>query len=134
MAPRRSAFDRLLRPFSKVRPGEGLLAALMLLCVFLILTSYYLMKPAREGLILAGGTWGLHGDELKTYASGVMAAALVLIVPAYGAIANRVRRIRLINVSYALVILSLLGFFAAAQAGLPSVSRSLSGSVSSACS
>jgi ATP:ADP antiporter, AAA family len=119
MPMRSHVVDRLLRPFSKVRPGEGPLALLMLLCVFLILTSYYLMKPAREGLILAGGAWGLEGDELKTYANGAMALVLVVLVPAYGALANRVRRIRLINVSYALVIASLVLFFALARAGLP---------------
>lgn len=119
MPTRSHVVDRLLRPFSKVRPGEGALALLMLLCVFLILTSYYLMKPAREGLILAGGAWGLEGDELKTYANGAMALALVVIVPAYSGLANRVRRIRLINVSYALVIASLVLFFALARAGLP---------------
>jgi hypothetical protein len=63
--------DRALRPFSQVRPGEGSQAALMLACVFLILSSYYVMKTAREGLILAGGTWGLRGEELKTYSTGV---------------------------------------------------------------
>jgi hypothetical protein len=42
--PLRSALlERALRPFSKVHPGEGLVAVLMLVCVFLILTSYYLM-------------------------------------------------------------------------------------------
>jgi AAA family ATP:ADP antiporter len=87
--PLRSALlERALRPFSKVHPGEGLVAVLMLVCVFLILTSYYLMKTAREGLILAGGTLGLRGDELKTYANGAMAVLLVGIVPAYGMLAN----------------------------------------------
>jgi AAA family ATP:ADP antiporter len=119
MPNRAHVVDRLLRPFSKVRPGEGPLALLMLLCVFLILTSYYLMKPAREGLILAGGAWGLEGDELKTYASGAMALVLVVVVPMYSELANRVRRIRLINVSYALVIGSLVLFFALARAGVP---------------
>jgi AAA family ATP:ADP antiporter len=114
-----SILDRLLRPFAKVRPGEGALALLMLACVFLILTSYYVMKTAREGLILAGGTFGLDGEELKTYATGAMAIVLAGVVPLYSAIANRVRRIRLINVSYAFVLLSLTGFFVAAQAGLP---------------
>ncbi|HEX5061914.1 MAG TPA: MFS transporter [Kofleriaceae bacterium] len=111
--------DRLLRPFSKVRPGEGVIAALMLVCVFLILTSYYVMKTAREGLILSGGTWGLRGDELKTYANGAMALLLVGVVPAYGMLANRTRRIRLINVCYAIVIASLLAFFVLGRAGVP---------------
>jgi ATP:ADP antiporter, AAA family len=109
----------MLRPFSDVRAGEGALAALMLVCVFLILTAYYVMKPAREGLILAGGTFGLGGDELKTYANGVMAVLLIGIVPAYSALANRVRRIRLINVSYAVVMVCLIVFFALGRAGVP---------------
>jgi hypothetical protein len=34
-----------------VHAGEGLVAVLMFACVFSILTSYYVMKTAREGLI-----------------------------------------------------------------------------------
>ncbi len=90
----------------------------MLVCVFLILTAYYVMKTAREGLILSGGTWGLRGDELKTYATGAMAILLVGVVPAYGLLANRVRRIRLINVSYAIVIACLGVFFVLGRAGV----------------
>ncbi len=114
-----AAIDRMLRPFSKVHPGEGILATLLLVCVFLIMTAYYVMKTAREGLILAGGTFGLGGDELKTYASGAMALLLVGVVPAYGALANRVRRIRLINVSYGVVMLCLIAFFTLGRAGVP---------------
>jgi len=91
----------------------------MLVCVFLILTAYYLMKTAREGLILTGGTFGLKGDELKTYANGGMAVLLVGLVPAYSWLANRVRRIRLINVSYALVMASLVAFYVLGRAGVP---------------
>lgn len=116
---RHTWIDRALRPFSKVKPGEGLVALLMFACVFLILTSYYVLKTAREGLILAGGTFGLKGDELKTYATGAMAILLVAIVPAYGALANRVPRIRLITISYALVIASLVAFFVLGRAGAP---------------
>jgi AAA family ATP:ADP antiporter len=102
-----------------VQPGEGAVAALMLVSVFLILTAYYVMKTAREGLILSGGTRGLRGDELKTYATGAMAILLVGVVPAYGHLANRVRRIRLINVSYAIVIACLAIFFVLGRAGVP---------------
>jgi len=111
--------DRALRPMSRVHTGEGIVAVLMLACVFLILTSYYVMKTAREGLILAGGTFGLKGDELKTYANGAMALLLIGIVPAYGILANRVRRIRLINVSYAIVIACLVAFYVLARSGVP---------------
>jgi AAA family ATP:ADP antiporter len=111
--------DQALLPFAPVRDGEGMVALLMFVCVFSILCAYYALKTAREGLILSGGMFGLRGDELKTYATGVMAVAFVAIVPAYGALASRVRRIRLINVSYAIVLSCLLGFFALGQAGVP---------------
>jgi AAA family ATP:ADP antiporter len=116
---RPALLDRVLRPFSKVQPGEGPVALLMLVCVFLILTSYYLMKTAREGLILASGTFGLGGDELKTYANGAMALLFVGIVPAYSRLASRVRRIRLINVSYVVVIACLAVFYVLGRAGVP---------------
>jgi len=119
IAERTSIFDWALRPFSKVEPGEGPQALLLLLCVLVILTSYYLMKTAREGLILSVHTFGLRGAEIKSYSGGVMALLLIGLVPAYGALANRVDRLRLINVSYAIVIACLLGFYALGQAGLP---------------
>src|SRR5689334_20696481 len=110
--------SRVRRLFRSVEPGEGLVAALLFACVFLILSAYYVMKTAREGLILSGGTWGLRGDELKTYANGAMALLLVGVVPAYGLLANRVRRIRLINVSYAIVVACLGAFYVLGRAGL----------------
>jgi AAA family ATP:ADP antiporter len=90
----------------------------LLACIFLILTSYYLMKTAREGLILSGHTFGLRGEELKSYAGGAMAVLLIGLIPAYGALADRVGRIRLINVSYVVVIGSLLGFYGVAVTNL----------------
>jgi ATP:ADP antiporter, AAA family len=95
--------DRSLRPLSKVRPGEGVSAVLMLACIFLLLSSYYVLKTAREGIILSSGTFGLRGDELKAYATGGMAVFLAVLVPLYGRLANRVRRIVLINTTYAVV-------------------------------
>jgi AAA family ATP:ADP antiporter len=109
----------MLHPFARVQESERLVALLMFACVFLILTSYYMMKTAREGLILTGGTLNLRGEELKTYATGAMALLLVGLVPAYGALASRVRRIRLITISYALVIASLAAFFVLGRAGAP---------------
>jgi AAA family ATP:ADP antiporter len=91
----------------------------MLTCVFLILTSYYAMKTSREGLILARGSFGLSGQELKAYASAVMACLLIAAVPAYNALAAKASRIRLIDVSYAIVIVSLVAFYAVARTGEP---------------
>jgi AAA family ATP:ADP antiporter len=110
--------DRALRLFAPVRAGEGLLALLMFGCVFTILCAYYVLKTAREGLILTSGFLGLTGDELKVYASGAMAALLVGLVPLYGALASKVRRIRLVNWSYSCVVGSLVVFFTLASLGV----------------
>jgi len=118
IAERPRLIDVALRPFSKVEPGEGTVATLLLACVFLILTSYYLLKTAREGMILSHSVFGLRGEELKSYAGGAMAVLLFAILPAYDALANRVRRIRLINISYALVIACLAVFFVLAESGV----------------
>ena len=111
--------DRALQPLSRVRPGEGVLAALLLVGCFLLLTSYYVLKTAREGLVLSKGAFGLRGDELKVYATGAMAVLLLGLVPAYGLLANRVRRIVLIDVTVAIVLVCLAVFFVLGHAGLP---------------
>lgn len=111
--------DRALRPLSKVRPGEGVSAVLLLVAVFLLLSSYYMLKTAREGMILAGGGFGLGGDELKTYATGVMALLLFGLVPAYDALANRVRRLALIDLTYGFVLVCLGVFYVLGHAGVP---------------
>jgi AAA family ATP:ADP antiporter len=109
----------ILRPFARVKAGEGALALLMFATVFAIMCAYYVLKTVREGLILSGGAFGLRGDELKLYATGGMALLFVFIVPAYGALANRVRRIRLVNISYAVTLVCLAGFFVLGRAGAP---------------
>ena len=116
---RSGRFATLVRAFARVEPGEGAIAVLMLSCLFLLLCSYYLMKTAREGMILSQGGLGLSGQELKAYASGAMALLLVGAVPVYDAIADRVTRIRLINISYVAVLVTLLVFFALDKLGVP---------------
>lgn len=109
----------MLAPLANVKRGEGARAALMIVCIFLILTAFYALKTAREGLILADGAFGLRGDEVKTYATGAMAVMLFGLVPAYDRLADHQRRIRLINSFYAIVLASLLVFYALGSAGVP---------------
>jgi len=47
--------DRFLRIFADVRAGESGSALLLTLNVFILLMAYYVIKPVREALILAGG-------------------------------------------------------------------------------
>jgi ATP:ADP antiporter, AAA family len=90
--PTRGWLERALGAITRVEPGEAGTALLLTLDVFALLTSYYLVKPVREGLILSLP----GGAELKAYASGAIAALLVLLVPIYGKVAARWPRNRLI--------------------------------------
>jgi AAA family ATP:ADP antiporter len=110
---------RATRLLGEVHPGEGVLALVLVLDLFLILSGYYVLKTVREGLILTGGMLGLRGDELKTYATAAAALLLVGLVPLYGALASRVGRLRLITVCYVAVIACLAAFFALGRAGAP---------------
>src|SRR5204862_5941362 len=87
-----TSLDRWLCVVTDVRAGEGAGALLLAANVFCLLGSYYLLKTVREALILSEG-----GAEVKSYAAGAQALILLLAVPAYGALASRVNRIRLIN-------------------------------------
>src|SRR5882672_10368909 len=47
--------SRPLRPFAQVEPSEAVTAVVLTATVFLLLCGYYLLKTAREPLILLGG-------------------------------------------------------------------------------
>ncbi|HET9888028.1 MAG TPA: Npt1/Npt2 family nucleotide transporter, partial [bacterium] len=89
---RPSALERFLNLFTEVKGGEGGTALLLTLNVFLLLTTYYLVKPVREALILAS-----EGAEVKSYASAGQALLLLLVVPAYAKLASHFNRRGLIN-------------------------------------
>ncbi len=84
--------SRALRPITEVKPGEAISALLLTANVFLLLTAYYLIKPVRESLILAGSS----GAEYKSYMSGGIALLLFGLVPAYGKLVDRLPRIKLV--------------------------------------
>src|ERR1044071_8833085 len=92
----KSAVERMLSAFGEVRSGEGAIVLLLTLNVFLLLTSYYLLKVVREPLILLGGAFGLKGATLKAAAAAGPALLLLAVVPAYGALASKGDRGKLI--------------------------------------
>lgn len=81
----RSLLERALGIVTEVRAGEGPTALLLTLNVFLLLTAYYVIKPVREGLILAMP----GGAEKKSFLSAVIAVSLLVAVPLYGRAADR---------------------------------------------
>src|ERR1700687_2932903 len=113
VADRAGPFDRVLRPFTDVRGGEGATALLLALNVFLLLAAYYLIKPVREALILSG-----PGAEVKSYAAAGQAVLLLGLVPAYGALADRLPRRRLLNAVTAFFVACLVVFYGLTRAGV----------------
>jgi len=113
--PPRSALERLLGLFTEVRSGEGSTALALAFNIFLILTTYYLIKPVREALILSVP----GGPELKSYSSAGQAMLLLVAVPAYGWLASRIPRMRLIDTVTLLFAACLVGFYLLVSADVP---------------
>src|SRR5262245_25867279 len=113
--PRRStpppSAPRWLRAIADVRPGEAQCALALALVVFLLLTAYYLLKVAREPLILLGG-----GAEVKAYAAAGQSLLLVLVLKGHGALASRVGRMRLLNIVLSFFAWNLVVFAVALRA------------------
>jgi AAA family ATP:ADP antiporter len=117
--PKHHPLDRLLNLFTVVRDGESTSALLLTLNVFLLLAAYYMIKPVREALILSVQ----GGAEIKSYLAGGQAILLLLLVPAYGALADRLPRRKLLNAVTGFFVACLVAFFlltkANVQVGIP---------------
>jgi AAA family ATP:ADP antiporter len=114
VAPRKRPLDLVLRLFADVREGEATTALLLTLNVFLLLTAYYLLKVAREPLILLGG-----GAEVKSYASVGQSILLVFVTSGYGWLASRVGRMALITWVTLIFVANLGIFWALGERGVP---------------
>ncbi len=111
-AERKSGAEKILSLLAEVRAGEGAGVLLLGLNSFLLLMSYYLLKTVREPLILTQG-----GAAVRAYSAGGQALLLLAIVPAYGFLASRVSRIRLITWVTLIFVVNLLLFYVFGVAG-----------------
>ena len=111
-ASARSRLERCLGIFADVRAGEGWGALLLAADIFCLLASYYLLKTARESLILSEGS-----AEVKSYAAAAQALILLGMVPLYGKVASRVNRNHLINGVMLFFVSHLVLFHALASRG-----------------
>lgn len=105
---------RALAPFARVERHEAVGVLLMAATVFLLLTAYYLLKIAREPLILLGG-----GAEVKSYASAGQALLLIFVVKGFAALSQRVGRMRLVTIVTLFFVANLGVFFALGRLGVP---------------
>lgn len=107
-----SGFERFLSLFTKVEAGEGRCIAVLCLQACSLMVAYYLIRPVREALILTEGS-----AEIRSYAVGVQALLLIVIIPAYGLLVRRVATSRVFQYVNAFFALNLIIFFLLGQAG-----------------
>lgn len=104
--------EKALSVFADVRAGEGHGALLMAVNAFILLSAYYLLKPAREALILTEG-----GAEVKAYSAAGQAVLLLAVIPFYGWIGSKVNRFALVAGSLVFFALNLAAFNVMGRAG-----------------
>jgi ATP:ADP antiporter, AAA family len=112
MQSRHSSVERLLSLFTAIHPGEGRAVLLLVAKGYLLLLSYYLLKPVREALILTEGS-----AELRSYAVALQAAVLLVVVPLYSVLFQRTSRVTLIHVVTIILCTNLVLFYLLGNAG-----------------
>jgi AAA family ATP:ADP antiporter len=111
--PAKSLLDRTLSVVTEVRAGEGASALLLAANAFYLLAFYQVLKLVREALILSES-----GAVAASYAAAGMAAILFVFVPAYGLVAARVSRVKLVCGVTLFFASHLLVFWALGSAGV----------------
>jgi AAA family ATP:ADP antiporter len=100
---------RLLHRIAPLEPGEGRHVLRCAVFFFFVLSGYYVLRPIREEMGLAGGVRNLPWLYLVNL--GVM----LLAAPLFGALAGRLARRRLVPGFFRLLILCLVVFAAASR-------------------
>lgn len=117
--PPKGPLERLLSLFADVRAGEGAGVLLLTLNIFLLLGLYYLLRSARQALILTeGAPFGWTGSQLAAYSAAGMAIVLLGVVPLFGWLASRVPRLKLITITTLFFAFNLVLFYLAGRAGM----------------
>jgi AAA family ATP:ADP antiporter len=109
----RSLAARLLSPIAEVRRCEVRKTVLLALNLFMVLAAYYMLKTIRESLILTQG-----GAAIKAYSSAGQALLLLALIPAFGALASRVNRIRLVRGVTLFFVSNIAVFFVLGRLGV----------------
>jgi len=87
-----------------VRPHETPVVMAGLVMFFLLFAGYFMLRPIRETMGVAGGV-----DNLQWLFTGTFVATLA-VLPAYGWIASKVSRRRIVPWMFGVVVASLLGY------------------------
>jgi ATP:ADP antiporter, AAA family len=103
---------RLLDRVVHVRADELSAALWSMAYFFCLLCSYYVLRPVREEMGVAGGVERLPWVFTATF------VAMVAVVPIFGALAARYPRRTLLPIVYGFFIVNILGLFAWLRSGL----------------
>ena len=93
--------QRLMK-WLKLEPGEGVAVAWAFAYFFLLLASYYILRPLRDEMGIAGGIARLPWLFTGTF------IAMLAAVPLFGFITARLPRQRFLPLVYGFFILNLL--------------------------
>ncbi len=110
--PRPTAWARRLERAVGIRAGEGPPALWSFAYFFCLLCSYYILRPVRDEMGIAGGV-----ERLPWLFTGTF-VAMAGAVPVFGALAARFPRRTLLPVVYGFFIANILGLFALLRSGL----------------
>src|SRR5258708_33143459 len=91
-------------------PHEAPAVAWSFAYFFLLLCSYYLLRPVRDALAVEAGTQALQWLFTATF------IAMLALVPLFGSLCQRLPRARLLPAGYPFFALHLLAFGFALQA------------------
>jgi AAA family ATP:ADP antiporter len=106
-APPVSARPSVLQVLAGVRPGERKVLALSALYFFLVMASYFILRPIRDQMGVAGGV-----DNLAWLFTATLVAMLA-VNPLFSLLVSRLPRRRFVAWSYRALMACLLGFYAA---------------------
>ena len=98
------AVYRLLKHLIDVRPAEMQALGWSWLYIFCVLSSYYILRPIRDEMGVAGGV-----ENLQWLFTGTL-VGMILVNPPFAALVAKLPRVRFIAVSYRFFIANLLIF------------------------
>jgi len=95
---------RRLLSVANVAPGEGVLVVAGAGMFFFLFTGYFMLRPVRETMGIAGGIAKLQWLFTATF------IATLVALPLFGWIASRARRRRILPVAFTFFVANLLAF------------------------
>ena len=108
-----SALYRLLRRVVDVRPEEVKALAWAWLYIFSVLSSYYIIRPIRDEMGVAGGV-----ENLPWLFTGTL-TGMIALNPPFAALVAKLPRVSFISVTYRFFMANLLIFFLLLKAATP---------------